>query len=276
MMPWYENRKGEQLWYEDQGTGCPVVLVHGWCMSSAVWKYQFDDLAASVRLLAPDLRGHGRSRGISGHLDFESFTNDLVDLFDRLNLEKVVLVGWSMGGQIALQSFAELSGRLAGMVLVSATPRFTAADDFPHALADNEASGMRLKVQRNTQRALDGFYSRLFAEGELESHSSSSKIKQLLSSIPSPDTAAVLDALDALARTDMRPMLASITIPTLILNGAQDRICLPQASSYLKEKIPEAEQAVFPDCGHAPFLTQSDQFNTEIIRFARSVCEQNA
>ena len=276
MMPWYENRKGEQLWYEDEGAGCPVVLVHGWCMSSAVWKYQFDDLAASVRLLAPDLRGHGRSRGISGHLDFESFTNDLVDLFDRLNLEKVVLVGWSMGGQVALLSYPELSGRLAGMVLVSATPRFTASDDFPHALAGNEALGMRLKVQRNTQRALDGFYSRLFAEGELENHSSSSEIKQLLSTITPPDTAAVLDALDALARTDMRPMLAGITIPTLILNGAQDRICLPQASSYLKEKIPEAEQAVFPDCGHAPFLTQSDQFNTELIRFARSVCEQNA
>jgi len=276
MMPWYENRKGEQLWYEDEGAGCPVVLVHGWCMSSAVWKYQFDDLAASVRLLAPDLRGHGRSRGISGHLDFESFTNDLVDLFDRLNLEKVVLVGWSMGGQVALLSYPELSGRLAGMVLVSATPRFTASDDFPHALAGNEALGMRLKVQRNTQRALDGFYSRLFAEGELENHSSSSEIKQLLSTITPPDTAAVLDALDALARTDMRHLLATITIPTLIVNGALDRICLPQASSYLKEQIPDAEQTVFPRSGHAPFLTQSHQFNAEIIRFARSVCEQNA
>lgn len=279
-MPWYENRRGERLWYEDEGEGCPVVLVHGWCMSSSVWKYQLDGLAGSspgsMRLLAPDLRGHGRSREVSGHLDFDRFSQDLVDLFDRLNLAKVVLVGWSMGAQIALQSCAELSGRLAGMVLVSATPRFTASEDFPHALVATEASGMRLKVQRNTQRALNGFYTRLFTEGELEGHPSASEIKQLLSSITSPDTAAVLDALDALSRTDMRHLLSGITKPTLIVNGAQDRICLPQASSYLKEHIQDAEQTVFPHCGHAPFLTYSHLFNAELIRFARSVCEQKA
>lgn len=283
-MPWYENRRGELLWYEDEGGGYPVVLLHGWCMSSAVWKYQFDGLAGSIpaqfpgqfRLVAPDLRGHGRSRGVSGHLDFDGFVTDLVDLFDCLELSGVVLVGWSMGAQIALQSSAELSGRLAGMVLVSATPSFTASDDFPHGLAVNEASGMRLKVQRNAQRALNGFYTRLFAEGELESHHSATEIRQLLSSIPSPDTAAVLDALDALARTDMRHLLATITIPTLILNGALDRICLPQASNYLKAHIPNAEQTVFPQSGHAPFLTQRDQFNTEIIRFARRVSGQKA
>lgn len=275
-MPWYENRRGELLWYEDAGTGCPAVLLHGWCMSSAVWKYQFDGLAGSMRLLAPDLRGHGRSREISGGLNFDSFAEDIVDLFEALDLAKVVLAGWSMGAQIALQSSAELSDRLAGMLLVSATPSFTASDDFPYGLAGNEANGMRLKVQRNPRRALDGFYTRLFAEGELEKHSSPSEIRQLLSSIPSPDTAAVLDALDALARTDMRRLLPEITIPTLIVNGAQDRICLPQASSYLKEHIPGAEQTVFQQCGHAPFLTQSHQFNAELIRFARSVCEQNA
>jgi pimeloyl-ACP methyl ester esterase len=273
-MPWYLNRRGEQLWYEDQGAGCPIVLVHGWCMSSAVWKFQFDELSSSMRLLAPDLRGHGRSRGISGRLNFDGFATDLVDLLEALDLSKVVLVGWSMGAQIAIQSSAELSGRLAAMVLVSATPCFTASDDFPHALAGNEAIGMRLKVQRNTQRALDGFYSRLFVEGEFEHNSSGEEIKQLLSTVPPPDTAAVLDALDALATADMRVLLAAITVPTLIVNGAQDRICLPQASTYLKEHISAARQTVFPGCGHAPFLTRSHQFNAEITGFARSVCEQ--
>ena len=283
-MPSYENRRGEQLWYEEKGTGCPVVLVHGWCMSSAVWKYQFNGLADSIpapvsgplRLLAPDLRGHGRSRTVSGYLDFDVFAKDLVDLFVCLDLKKVVLVGWSMGAQIALQAWPELSGRLAGMVLVSATPRFTASDDFPHGLASNEAGGMRLKMQRNTQRALDGFYTRLFAEGEFESHFAESEIKQLLSSIESPDTAAVLAALDALVRTDMRRLLAAITTPTLIVNGALDRICMPQASSYLKEHIAGAQQSIFPGCGHAPFLTRSGQFNAELIRFARSFSDQNA
>lgn len=274
-MPWYLNRRGEQLWYEERGAGCPVVLVHGWCMSSDVWKYQFDELSSSMRLIAPDLRGHGRSRGVSGGLNFESFAADLVDLCDKLDLSRVILVGWSMGAQIALQSSARLSDRLSGMVLVSATPRFTASYDFPHALASNEANGMRLKVQRNAQRALEGFYSRLFAEGELENCSCGAEIKKLLSTIPAPETGAMLEALDALALADMRELLAAITIPTLIMNGAQDRICLPQASHYLKEHIPGAGQIVFHDCGHAPFLTQSHQFDDGINKFARSICEQN-
>lgn len=270
-MSWYQNRCGEQLWYEDQGIGCPVVLVHGWCMSSAVWNYQFAGLSGALRLLAPDLRGHGRSRGSAGHMSFDNFANDLIDMFDCLELSKVILVGWSMGAQIALHASIELSDRLAGLVLVSATPRFTASDDFPFGLDVSEAAGMRLKVQRNTQRALDGFISRLFAEGELEGHPRALEIKQLLSEIPSPDSAAVLDALETLTRADMRHVLASIAIPTLILNGTHDRICLPQASTYLKKHIPGAEQTVIPCCGHAPFLTQSKLFNAEIIRFSNGI-----
>jgi pimeloyl-[acyl-carrier protein] methyl ester esterase len=261
------------MWYEERGSGCPVLFVHGWCMSSAVWKYQLDDLAGSFRLLAPDLRGHGCSNKISGALTFDSFAADLADFIESLNLSKVVLVGWSMGAQIALHSYAALSERLAGIALVSATPRFTASEDFPYALAVKEAGGMRLKVQRNAQRALDGFYARLFAEGELENHPLSSEISELLSSISPPETGGVLEALDSLAQADMRQFLPLITIPTLILNGSLDRICLPQASQYLKEHISAAEQVVFPDCGHAPFLTQSQIFNAELVRFIRSVYE---
>ncbi len=274
-MAWYKNRKGEQLWYEDEGTGCPVVLLHGWCMSSVVWKYQYDAATSlfhdSLRLLAPDLRGHGRSREISGGLSFESCANDLVDLFNCLDLSNAVMICWSMGAQIALQSYAELSGKLAGMVLVSATPCFTSSSDFPHGIAESEASGMRLKVQRSVRRAIDGFFSRMFAATELENHHLLSEITQLLESVSPPDTTIVLDALDALVHTDMRKLLNTVTIPTLIVNGSEDRICLPKASSYIKTHIPGAEQVVFPNCGHAPFLTYSHQFNTELLRFIRSV-----
>lgn len=275
-MPWYESRNGEMLWYEDKGAGCPVVLVHGWCMSSAIWAYQFDDLTASVRLIAPDLRGHGRSREITEHLDFGRFADDLVDLFETLDLSRVVLAGWSMGAQVALQASAGLSGRLAGLVLVSATPRFTASADFPHGLNDSEVRGMHLNVQRNQKRALDRFYSRLFAEGELERHDSAHEIKQLLSELVAPDTAAVLDALDALAGADMRILLDTVSLPTVIVNGAQDRICLPEASRYLKTHINGAVQTLFPGCGHVPFLTHRHEFNDIIIGFVRRVCGQNA
>lgn len=275
-MPWYINRSGEKLWYEDRGAGCPVVLIHGWCMSSAVWKYQFDGLASSVRLIAPDVRGHGRSKGISAQLDFNRLADDLVELFELLDLSRAILVGWSMGAQVALQAYAALSGRLSGLVLVAATPCFTANENFAHGLSATEARGMRIKVERSMQRALDGFHSRLFAEDELENHPSAAEIKQLLSMIELPDSVAALDALDALTRTDMRPLLATIDLPVLIVNGARDRICLPQASSYLKEHISAAVQETYQRCGHAPFLTQYQHFNAGLIRFTRSISGQNA
>jgi len=272
-MPWYENRNGESLWFEERGGGFPVVLVHGWCMSSAVWKYQFDGLAGSCRLLAPDLRGHGHSIRVAGSLSFSSFANDLIDLLEKLDLSKIVLVGWSMGAQIALQACAELSDRLAGMVLVSATPCFTASADFRYGLADKEANGMRLKVQRNSQRALDGFHSRIFTEGEIDNHPLSSELRELLASILPPDTCSILESLDSLVRADMRHLLPTIKVPTLILNGSHDRICLPQASAYLKENISGADQYIFQGCGHAPFLTQSHISNAELSSFIRSVNE---
>lgn len=274
-MAWYENRRGELLWYEDAGIGHPIVLVHGWCMSSVVWMYQFDRLADSLRLVAPDLRGHGRSRDVSGYCDFQRFADDLVDLLVALDLTHVILVGWSMGAQIVMQSYFEHANRIAGMVLVSATPCFTASHDFSYGLAESEVNGMRIKLRRNTQRALTDFYTRMFADGELGCHLSASEIMQLLSTVISPDTSALFEALDALDRMDMRDRLTTIRIPTLIINGALDQICLPQASRYLYEHIQGAEHVVFPDCGHAPFMTRRDEFNVEITEFARRVREQN-
>jgi pimeloyl-[acyl-carrier protein] methyl ester esterase len=281
-MSWYQNRRGEQLWYENMGTGYPVVLLHGWCMSSSVWKYQLEGLAetrmrqgpASLRILAPDLRGHGRSRGITGIAGFDSLADDLVDLFDSLRISRAVLVGWSMGGQIALHAHAGLQERLSGMVLVSSTPRFTASEDFSFGLVRAEADGMRLKMLRNPERALKGFHSRMFAAGEFDSDTAAAEISRLCEAVPLPDGTAAVEALDALVQADMRPLLASITTPTLIVNGELDCICLPHASRYLKEHIAHSDQTVYTRCGHAPFLTHSHQFNAELNRFAGSVCEQ--
>jgi len=275
-MPWFENRLGEKLWYEDAGCGIPLLFMHGWCMSSVIWQRQFSGLCGTFRLVAPDLRGHGKSRGASGQLDFGRFAADLEDLVHHLDLAGVVLVGWSMGAQIALQSYRQLHDRLAGLVLVSATPCFTATEDFPFGLPRKEAAGMHLKVERNIQRALDGFHGRMFADGEIEDQQEALQIRALLDSVVPPDTAAAVDALDSLAGADMRPFLKDISVPVLILNGDRDIICLPQASDYLAEHIKSSIRRVFAGCGHAIFLTRSHQFNQEIIHYAGRICDSNA
>ena len=275
-MPWFENSLGEQLWYEDVGSGIPLVFLHGWCMSSAVWQNQFMHFEDNFRLIAPDLRGHGKSRAVSGKHNFERYAADLTDLVQYLGLERIILIGWSMGGQIALQALDDLSGTLAGLVLVSTTPCFTATHDFPYGLAQNEASGMQLKVVRNLKRALNGFHGRMFADGEIVSPQEAVRIKELFDSVVLPDASAVVDALDSLVATDMRPLLGKISVPVLILNGDCDLICLPQASDYLADHIKSSFQKVFSGCGHAFFITRSEQFNNEIYQYARRVCDLDA
>lgn len=275
-MPFFENRSGEHLWYEEAGEGAPLVFIHGWCMSSSVWHYQFKYLKNSFRVIAPDLRGHGSSRDAQGRLDFETFADDLTDLLTSLDLARVILVGWSMGAQIALEAYREISGMVAGLALVSATPCFTAKTDFPHGLARNEANGMRVKVGRNAHRALEGFHTRMFVEGELEKRMVAENIRTILAEIVPPDTEATLAALESLALADMRHLLPTITTPTLVMNGDRDRICLPQASSYLAKHIPDAEHKVFLHSGHAPFLTSYEEFNASVIGLAERLGARNA
>lgn len=272
-MAWYDSASGEHLWYEERGEGQPVLLLHGWSMSTAVWQLQLEQLAASYRLIAPDLRGHGRSSSQFLTYDFPDFSSDLCALCEQRELSDVIVVGWSMGGQIAIHAAEKLSPYSAGMVLVATTPCFTASPEFPYGLGSGESHGMKVKVQRNLRRALDGFHSQLFAPGELASTNITEAIRTLLSEVSLPDQQAALQALEALISSDLRTKLKDITMPVLVMNGEYDRICLPLASQYLQEHISGAGQHIFAGCGHAPFLTRSTEFNTELSRFIRSIRE---
>lgn len=272
-MPWYSNINGDSLWYEERGSGPAIVLIHGWCMSSAVWQLQLESLSRSFRVIAPDLRGHGRSAPSSYGYGFDSYVADIAELFHQLDLGETLLVGWSLGAQIVLQSFARLREKVAGMGLISGTPRFTAAADFPCALGTIEADGMAVKLRRNTARALEGFVGRMFAPGELDDPTLSAQIIDLLAAIPVPETGIALQALQALVEADMRCILPCIDVPTLIVNGDRDVICLPGASAYMAQIIVNCQHIVMPGCGHAPFLTRSMAFDMALTDFRRRISD---
>jgi len=273
-MPWYENESGVRLWYEEQGAGPALVLLHGWCMSSVVWRFQLEQLSGTFRVIAPDLRGHGRSERSGDGYSFEGFAADIAALFRRLDLRGALLAGWSLGAQVALLASPILRERLAGLVLISGTPRFTATDDFPHALAETEASGMGLKVRRNIGKALEGFTKRMFTAGELDDEALADRIKALLATVPLPDPEMAMASLRALATADMRNLLSEVDLPTLIINGDRDRICLPEASEYMARRIESSCHVVLNGCGHAPFLTRYDEFDEFIVNFSRRTFEQ--
>ena len=261
-MAWYAGDSGSRLWYEDRGTGTPIVFIHGWCMSSAVWRLQREGLSDSFRVITIDLPGHGTSPPQAGGFHVSGGATEIAGLCESLDLHEALLAGWSLGSLVALEACVLLRERLSGLVLIAGTPRFTQEDGFPYGLSRMEVDGMTRKVQRSLRRALDGFTARMFAPGELDDPSLAVLIQELLSAVPMPTADVAIQALDALVETDQRDRLALIDLPTFILSGDRDVICLPQASAFLAQRIPSARQMVFAGCGHAPFLTQSTRFNS--------------
>ena len=257
------------LYAIEQGQGRPVLFVHGWCMSSAIWRQQQQAVAEEHRYLALDLRGHGRSAiPRDGRSGFDAYAGDIVSLVEALDLRDLTLVGWSLGAQACLKAVPLLAERVSGLVLVGATPRFTASVDFPHGLPRNEAEGMRLKVRRNLERALEGFQHRMFAEGELADPSRQAAVARILADVALPDPAVALDGLESLMDEEVMGEAVLVDCPVLLQHGEQDRICLPDASRWLEQHCPRARRIEYPGCGHAPFLSRPEQFNRDLLAFA--------
>ena len=273
-MPWCNLKNGGRLWYEDRGEGSPIVLLHGWCMSSVVWYFQLETLSRAFRLITPDLRGHGRSETLSDDYDFAGFSSDLHELFLHLDLRDALLAGWSLGAQIVLMSSARLRERLSGLALISGTPRFTVTADFSHGLNAIEIAGMRVRVRRNPAKALEGFMADMFTDGERDDLDLYERVRSILAMIPISDKHVAVRSLNALEEADMRGLLPAIDLPTLIINGDRDRISLPAASAYMARRIPLSTHVVFSDCGHLPFLTHPNEFSSLITNFGGSIFEQ--
>lgn len=264
-MPFLEHG----IHYHDQGSGSPILLVHGWCMSSEVWGLQTAALSSSHRLLAVDLRGHGRSAAVSGGAGgFGGYADDVIRLVEQLDLRTLTLVGWSMGAQVLLKAFPRLKERTAALVLVGATPRFTAAEHFPWGLKQEEAQGMALKVRRNLGRALDGFHRRMFADGELADPTVARQVEVLLAEVVPPSALAALEGLEVLMEEELLDEARQVDRPTLIVHGDNDPICRPEASCWLESAIPGSVRFCFEGCGHAPFLSRADRFNRLLLDFA--------
>lgn len=269
-MGFVETAEGVTIHYEERGTGFPVVFVHGWAMSGRVWAFQ-EELAGRFRLITVDLRGHGKSAAPEEGYAFADFGADLVALFDRLELRRAAVIGWSLGVQVALEAYPALAEHIAALVLVSGTPKFTAAADWPHGLPATEARGLGLRLRRSYDATLGDFFRRMFAEGELSREQNQRIAREIVIPRLLPDPHTVAATLDALAAGDHRHLLSAVAAPTLVVHGDRDAICLPAAGRFMAEEIPGARLEPMNGVGHAPFLSRPEAFNRLVEAFLAEV-----
>ncbi len=249
---------GRTLAYREAGSGRPLILLHGWSMSSAVFAEAIDRLGTTFRILAPDLRGHGRSDPGSRY-GFADFADDLCEWIEGLELAESAVLGWSMGGQVAMTLYPMVRNRVEQLILIGSTPRFAAGDGWDDGLPDAQVKAMARNLKRNYVRTMSDFFSLQFGEGEV----SKERYREILQfavragNLPEPDVA--LASLETLRSVDQRPLLGRIDCPVLVIHGERDAITLPGAGRYLAQQLPAGRLVDFPDAGHVPFLSRPDR-----------------
>ncbi len=252
---------GRRLAYRESGSGPALVLLHGWAMSSVVFSELSAELSRDFRVLAPDLRGHGGSDPGSGY-GCSAFAADLSEWFMRLDLRHAVLLGWSLGGEVALTLAAEvpLRSRLRALVLVATTPRFAAGADWSGGLPATQLRALVRDLRRNYLKTMGDFFALQFSGENLpkERYQEIQRFAVRAGRLPEPDIA--LAGLETLGEEDLRGLLPQLQLPTLVVHGELDRIVLPEAGRFLAATLPQARLELWPEVGHAPFISDPLRF----------------
>jgi non-heme chloroperoxidase len=262
------------LYYEDHGTGKPVVLIHGWPLSGRSWEKQVTALlAAGHRVITYDRRGFGQSSQPTFGYDYDTLTDDLHKLLLHLDIHDATLIGFSMGGGEVARYFGRFGAdRVAKAAFISAIPPFLLKTD--HNPLGQEASHFE-----ETQKALlvdrpaflAGFFQKFYnfdlLGGTLISESAV-QASWLVAVGASPQGSH--DCVTAW-QDDFREDLSNITVPTLVVHGDADRI-LPIAVTGKRthERVKGSRYVVIPGAPHGLNWTHAEHLNLELLAFMKT------
>lgn len=261
-MPYATTNDGCRISYEDAGSGKPLVLIHGWSQTSALFKYQVAGLRDRYHVLALDLRGHGDSDKPEHGYRISRLAKDVWDFLTALDLQEVNILGWSMGCCV-VWSYLDLFGpeRLSKLILVDETPWLV-----------NQAFGwekgfMKLEevlgactMARENQAGMIEWLTGLMVTTEMPPEERAWLIANQMK-LPAAFGASLLLHHNAL---DWRDVVRRITLPTLVVTG-QKTPHMP-AMIWVHEQIPGSRLEVF-DSGHLMFLEEPDKFNALLAEF---------
>lgn len=270
-MPYLTTGDSATLYYEEVGNGKPMLFIHGWSLSSQIWLRQKDYFASRYRCIFFDLRGHGRSLASCSGYGIEVLAADVTLLSDHLGLSDMTLFGWSLGSLVALAAYPAVQARLASLVLVSGTPKYCSAADYPYGLPPNEPRSLSLLVKRNPQKALDGFLQRMFIAEEHSERGFDEFFQEVQPQLPTPSETILVPVLQTLETADLRTVLATIREPSLLIHGDHDVICPADASRFMAGQISGAQCTILSGAGHAPMYSRSREFNAVIDRFLEKI-----
>jgi non-heme chloroperoxidase len=266
-----ENSGDLDLYYEEHGTGDPVVLIHGYPLSGASWERQTAVLLnAGYRVVTYDRRGFGKSSQPATGYNYDTFAEDLHKLISELKLRNFSLVGFSMGGgEVARYLGKYGSKHVSKAVIISGVPPYLLkTPDNPEGVDAGVFAGIEKAVAADRYAFFTGFFQNFYNTDLLLGKRVSEQAIQASWNIAAG--ASPIASLECVAawHEDFRGDLARIDVPTLVIQGDADRI-LPIAASGLRtaKLIKGARQVIIKDGPHCIPWTHADEVNTAVLGF---------
>ena len=265
------NSEPVKIYYEDSGTGKPVIFIHGWPLSGAMWEYQITQLPQQgLRCITYDRRGFGYSdRPFTGY-DYNTLAGDLKALLDELDLNDVTLVGFSMGAGEIAKYFSLYGGkRVAKVVLVSGvTPYMLKTEDNPEGVPQEVFDGMTKGMIEDRPDFMEGFNKDFFGVSLVNHPVSAAFLANSLTKCMDANVMATLECAKSFSSTDFRQDVVKINVPTLIIHGDADKtVPIKPTGEQSARLIPNARYVVYEGAPHGLWYTHKERLNQDLIDF---------
>jgi pimeloyl-ACP methyl ester carboxylesterase len=250
------------LAYDEQGSGLPVVLIHGFPLNRKMWQPQVDVLAAAgCRVICPDLEGFGESRLSAQPVTMSLYADAVIRLLDELEIHQAVVGGMSMGGYVLLNLVERYPERLLGAMFLLTR---AAADD---AAGREKRTLLAAEVEDGNLRAVpDAFVQVLFApQTPAEKPELVSEVREWMDSTEAQGVVAGLLAMRD--RPDYTARLDKLSLPALVVGAELDLAVPPEHARLLADGLPDAVLEIIPDAGHMVNLEKPEKFNRVLLGF---------
>ena len=250
-----------KLYSQITGEGPDIVLIHGWGMNSAVWNSVERRLSKKYRVTRIELPGHGASE----YDPQQSALTDWAEACLAVAPACAIWIGWSLGGQLAIQAALGAPERISMLVLIAASPKFTRDDSWHAAMPRETLKAFRQELANNSQQALERFLL-LQVQGGDQARRVLRILRQAQQARPETDSAALAQGLTLLLTVDLRRALAQLRCRMLWLLGEQDTLvpgAVAQRLAGLKNGLREQMQTVIlKGAAHVPFISHElESFN---------------
>ena len=250
-----------QLSFVEFGAGTPILLVHGFPLDHTIWSEQINDLRNICRVVAPDLRGHGKSPAPEGAYSVDLMAKDLIALLDRIGVYKAIWVGHSMGGYITMAAQRLAPERFAGLGLVCTN----------HKADSEEARAKRYETAEKVgeEGSKAAVNTKMFLEGTPETTPYVEATKQIMLNTPA---AGIIGSLQAIAtRPDSTDSLKQVRVPVVVIAGEGDQLFKPEIPQQMAQLIPGAELVMVPKAGHMAMMEQIEIVTNALHELIRRV-----